>query len=465
MEIRPEPFPRHPHHRSVSTTSPGPGPRRPQGLSGFVFEDDPPPCSAASLVPSPRCRPARPRWRPRHVRSPAASDLRAPADAVQQVGHPARGVGHPKQPPDQHGDPVQGPTLIDPAVRGRTMIELGDQPFELGIIQLALRPTPRRETPTPPGPRRSRPAATRGPTSGSPATGRRSQSRPRPARTCPRPAHVPVPGRRVPERSGHHHLRTPCPRRRPRPARDHADTPDVINKPNPSTSISGRRPAVLRDTWPVVDERICDDHRTCSAFRTWVHRPGLPQSDHRGGRAAEGKRHHQGDRLPRRLPETIYDHDPQELLVGVPAAGRRPDQVHVGCTLRGTSADPGVSRHTLYDWGTRRRHAAPPTQSQRSMARRSEPHDDKAAAADRQRRRGSASVDGGGVTRAARAGRLRLFLPGAVELLQYHRSWLPPRPYSEAREGLAYGELAGLSPVARSIHGFGRDAPVPADGQ
>jgi hypothetical protein len=45
----------------------------------------------------------------------------------------------------------------------------------------------------------------------------------------------------------------------------------------------------------------------------------------------------------------IHDHGPQELFAGVPAAGRRPVQVHAGCHAGGISADLGVSRHTLYN--------------------------------------------------------------------------------------------------------------------
>ena len=168
------------------------------------------PCAAANLVSSPTCRPARPRWRPRRVRSPAAAGSAGPADAVQQVGHPARGVGHPEQPPDQESDPGQGPALIDPAVRGGTAVEFGDQPVELGVIQLAHRPTraarrQRRPAPDgpspPPGPNRFR---------GHPQPGGDLGRAHDPARTAPRPAHAPAPGQRVAGRSGHHHLRTSC---------------------------------------------------------------------------------------------------------------------------------------------------------------------------------------------------------------------------------------------------------------
>lgn len=62
---------------------------------------------------------------------------------------------------------------------------------------------------------------------------------------------------------------------------------------------------------------------------------------------------------------------------------------------------------------------------------------------------------GAGAGSAAHAGRLRLLLPGAADLARYQRSWLRPDLLAGlgvwavlVPQGLAYGELAGLSPVA-----------------
>ena len=62
---------------------------------------------------------------------------------------------------------------------------------------------------------------------------------------------------------------------------------------------------------------------------------------------------------------------------------------------------------------------------------------------------------GSGAGSAAHAGRLRLLLPGAADLARYQRSWLRPDLLAGlgvwavvVPQGLAYGELAGLSPVA-----------------
>ena len=85
-------------------------------------------------------------------------DLRAPADAVQQVRHATLGVPDVKQPTDQCGDPRQRPPLIlGPAMRGRTGVQLGLQPGQPGRIQPtgrtagALGPQPVAPVP-PPGP-------------------------------------------------------------------------------------------------------------------------------------------------------------------------------------------------------------------------------------------------------------------------------------------------------------------------
>ena len=46
----------------------------------------------------------------------------------------------------------------------------------------------------------------------------------------------------------------------------------------------------------------------------------------------------------------IHDHGPQDLLAGVPAAGRRPVQVHAGRHAARDRRDLGISRHTLQVW-------------------------------------------------------------------------------------------------------------------
>ena len=69
-------------------------------------------------------------------------------------------------------------------------------------------PRPGRGRPTPGCPRRSRPAATRGPTSGSPAGVRRSRPSAAAARAAPRPATAPAPAPLVPEPSARHHRHT-----------------------------------------------------------------------------------------------------------------------------------------------------------------------------------------------------------------------------------------------------------------
>jgi SulP family sulfate permease len=61
---------------------------------------------------------------------------------------------------------------------------------------------------------------------------------------------------------------------------------------------------------------------------------------------------------------------------------------------------------------------------------------------------------GSGGAAATRTGWLHRFLPGAADLARYRRSWLRPDLLAGLAvwavvvpQGLAYGELAGLSPV------------------
>jgi hypothetical protein len=162
--------------------------------------------------------------------------LRGPADAVQQIRHPARGVGHPEQPPDQDRDPVQGPTLIDPAMRGGATVELGDQPGELGSSSMLTAPPASREANAvrPPLLKARRHARTDfGITHSRAAISVEARSCSNRSAACPRNRSRAA----LSERSAHHHRRISWVRRRPRPALDHAGTPGVINKPNPGTSV------------------------------------------------------------------------------------------------------------------------------------------------------------------------------------------------------------------------------------
>ena len=139
-------------------------------------------------------------------------DLRGPADPVQQIRHPAQGVADPEQAADQRRDPGQGPPLIGgpvgPLLRGRAPVQLVGEPVELGVAELAHRPARAAGGQRRRARRRSRPAATRGPTSGSPATARRSRPSEAAARTSRWPATAPAPARLVPEPSGRHHRHT-----------------------------------------------------------------------------------------------------------------------------------------------------------------------------------------------------------------------------------------------------------------
>jgi hypothetical protein len=86
------------------------------------------PVAAASLVPSPRSRPATPRWPPRRAPRPVHRDLRGEAEAVQQVRRPAQRVPDMEQQADQRGDPAQRPPLVlIPAPQRRAALQRSPQ--------------------------------------------------------------------------------------------------------------------------------------------------------------------------------------------------------------------------------------------------------------------------------------------------------------------------------------------------
>ena len=143
-------LPHHLDHRSPATPGPrtalaqasGPARPRPRRLSTR-------PGAGPSSYPRPLLRPPpRDRLLVAFDR-PVRGHLRRPAQPVQQIRHPTRGVPVAEQAMDQLRDPGKGPPLVlHPAVRGRASLQLDLQTFRLAVAELTrkaagpLRPCP-----------------------------------------------------------------------------------------------------------------------------------------------------------------------------------------------------------------------------------------------------------------------------------------------------------------------------------
>ena len=234
--------------RAGPRSAPGAGAGSPPASSSKQIH---PPCRAASLAPSPRSPRATRRWRPRRARprggpGPAGSSRSDAADTT-----PRAGCRDPEQAVDQRGDPGQGPPLIGPVgpvLGGRAPVQLVGEPVELGVGQFAHRPARAAGGQRRRCPRRSKPAATRGPTWCSPAAARRSC----PSASCC--SNISAACNRTRSRAARPRAVSPPPSAclmytgvDPTRAEDHGGAPSVINQPNPdlSTSGSGRCAAIV----------------------------------------------------------------------------------------------------------------------------------------------------------------------------------------------------------------------------